>query len=151
MSRNATVLLLLKERKRRRATSLGRHYRLERRLLLYISLFRCPSAVQRVDRCWVIVTRGQLGRPLRGRDLPLRPSPLLPRSRRRVEHFMVRRRAVPHVHSLRSPRADRLRLHHRTRVLQVNQAGNSRRRPLPHLSSPLFLPMPLLWRKRRIC
>ena len=51
MSRNAIVWLLLKERKRRRPTSLGHHYRLVVRPLLRTFLFHCPSVVQRVDRC----------------------------------------------------------------------------------------------------
>ena len=49
MSKNAIVWLLLKERKRRRPTSLGRQYRLV--IPPQIFVFRCPSVVQRADRC----------------------------------------------------------------------------------------------------
>ena len=51
MSRNATVWLLLKEREQQQLTTLGRHYHLKKRPLLRTFLFRCPSGVQRVDRC----------------------------------------------------------------------------------------------------
>jgi hypothetical protein len=123
MSRNAIVWLLLKERKRRRPMSLGRHYRPEIRPLLRIFLFRYPSAVQKVDRYWVIVIRDRRRRLQHDRGLLLRPSPLLPH--RRVGRTMVRRRVVLRARFLRNPRVDPLPRHPHTRALQVDQAGNS--------------------------
>ena len=146
MSRNAIAWLLLKERKRRRLMSLGRHSRLERRRLLRTFLFRCPSAARRADRCWVIVTRDRRRRLHHGRGLLLRPSPLFPR--RRVRRIMVRRRVVVRVRFLRNPRANRLHLHPHTRALQVDQAENSRQRHLLPPSSRQCLLMAPLWRRR---